>query len=162
IVRAIFARQYNAMQARLYELRNRLQQESPQLVEESGFAYAIDVMKSYPAISQKAVLRYPSFSFWLDVAFELVRRHSNLIFPEMHIYQHLQEFWRFVFAVVLHAKKGALSCSILTDAEGRIAFPGTGTYFQTNAPIAHQRLVMRVCDGDVTAYNPSDSGEAQV
>src|SRR5262245_8059802 len=112
LVQAIFTRQYNRVLVLLHQLHQRLQTESPQVLQDSGFSRAITVLGTFPTAVQKKVLHYPTFSFWLDVAIDLVRRRSNLFFPEMHIRQHLQELWRFVLVAALHAGYGELTCTI--------------------------------------------------
>src|SRR5215472_4965876 len=89
LVHAIYTRQYNRTLVRLHQLHQRIQTETPQLAQDSGFSYAIEVLSTFPSSIQKKILHYPAASFWLDVAWDLVHRHAHIRFPQMHIYQHL-------------------------------------------------------------------------
>src|SRR5579859_491929 len=98
LVQALYVRQYHKTLVSLYQLYQKLLNESPKLAESSGFAQAFKIVSELPSSVQKQVFIYPSARFWLDVAWDLVRRRSHILFPDMHIRTHLDAFWKCVLA----------------------------------------------------------------
>ena len=100
LVQALYKKQYQRNLVSLVQLSQKLFAEAPQLAEDSGFAKAFTILKTVPVFRQKRILGYPGAGFWVDVAWNLIHRQSHLRFPQMHIYQHLEEFSRFALAAI--------------------------------------------------------------
>jgi len=155
LVRALYIKQHHRTLVSLSRLYKKLKAESPDLAERSGFAQAFDILSGYPQSIQKIVLEYPSMRFWLDVAWDLVRRESHIRFPEMHVQMHLEEFSRFALAAVVISESATFEATLWTDVNGHIPLPGTGLYLSTLNRIAYQKLRIRAHGATVTA-NPYD------
>lgn len=130
LIRALYLNQYRMTMMSLFRLYEQLLAEAPDLVKRTKFAQAIETLSTLPIALQKQVIEYSSLSFWMEVAWDLVNRRSHILFPEMHISFHLQDFWRFVLAAALKDGHQDLACTLRTSSRGLIALPATGTYLQ--------------------------------
>jgi len=141
LVKLIFLAEYHRTLLRLSNLNQKLQSESPKLIDGlTNFSQSFELVKSFSKNAQRKILRYPSFSVWLDTACQLVNRKAHILFPEMHIKFHLESFPKFVLAMAKYDNVENIECFLYTDRAGIIAIPGTGIYLQHPQHIAFQRL----------------------
>ncbi|MCC3602089.1 MAG: hypothetical protein JGK24_02335 [Microcoleus sp. PH2017_29_MFU_D_A] len=141
LVKVIYLAEYHRTLLRLSNLSQKLQSESPKLIDNyTNFSQSFELVKSFSKNSQRKILRYPSFSVWLDTAWQLVNRKAHILFPEMHIKFHLESFPKFLLAMAKYDNIENLECFLYTDHAGIIAIPGTGIYLQHPQHIAFQRL----------------------
>ena len=141
LVQVIYLTEYHRTLLRLSNLYQKLQSESPQLIDDStNFCQFFELVKSFSKKAQRKILRYPSFSIWLDTAWQLVKRKAHILFPEMHIKFHLESFSKFLLAMAQYDNIENFECFLYTDSAGIIAIPGTGFYLQHPQHIAFQRL----------------------
>jgi hypothetical protein len=130
LVQLLYVKREQKVFVNLARLLQKIEQESPTLIESVGFNYAIQKLMSYPINIQKQVLRYSSVRWWIEVAWGLVYKHAHLQFPEMHIKMHLQDFWRIPLACALIYGTGDFMFEIVTNSQGRIMIPGTSCYIE--------------------------------
>lgn len=161
LITALLLKQYHKTLMSLHQLHQKLLDEAPDLVKTAGFIQAYEVLKPVRAAAQEAVLGYPSVKVWLDTAWSLARRQSHVRFPEMHMRMHLEEFGRVVLAAVLKSGSGDFESVTWTDAKGRVALPGTGTYVESPQLDSYQRVRVRVSDGTISARPAGRMSEAQ-
>jgi HEXXH motif-containing protein len=141
LVKVIYLAEYHRTLLRLSNLSQKLQSESPKLIHGlTNFSQSFELVKSFSKNAQRKILRYPSFSVWLDTAWQLVNRKAHILFPEMHIKFHLESFPKFVLAMAKYDNVENFECFLYTDHAGIIAIPGTGIYLQHPQYIAFQRL----------------------
>ncbi|MCC3489061.1 MAG: hypothetical protein JGK03_00750 [Microcoleus sp. PH2017_25_DOB_D_A] len=141
LVKVIYLAEYHRTLLRLSNLCQKLQSESPKLIDDlTNFCQSFELVKSFSKNAQRKILRYPSFSVWLDTAWQLVNRKAHILFPEMHIKFHLESFSKFLLAMAKYDNIENLECFLYTDHAGIIAIPGTGIYLQHPQHIAFQRL----------------------
>jgi HEXXH motif-containing protein len=141
LVRAIFLTEYHRTLLRFNNLYKQLQLESTNLVDNlTNFSQSFDLVKSFSRKAQKNILGYPSFSVWLDTAWQLVNRKAHLLFPEMHIEYHLESFQKFILAMAKFDKIEGFECCLYTDQKGVTVIPGTGIYLHHPQNIAFQKL----------------------
>ena len=141
LVKVIYLAEYHRTLLRLSNFSQKLQSESPKLIHGlTNFSQSFELVKSFSKNAQRKILRYPSFSVWLDTAWQLVNRKAHILFPEMHIKFHLESFPKFLLAMAKYDKIENFECFLYTDHAGIIAIPGTGIYLQHPQYIAFQRL----------------------
>jgi len=141
LVKVIYLAEYHKTLLRLSNLSQKLQSESPKLIDNyTNFSQSFELVKLFSKNAQRKILRYPSFSVWLDTAWQLVNRKAHILFPEMHIKFHLESFPKFILAMAQYDNIENLECFLYTDHAGIIAIPGTGIYLQHPQYIAFQRL----------------------
>jgi HEXXH motif-containing protein len=141
LVKVIYLAEYHRTLLRLSNLYQKLQSESPKLIDNyTNFSQSFELVKSFSKNAQRKILRYPSFSVWLDTAWQLVNRKAHILFPEMHIKFHLESFSKFLLAMAKYDNIENFECFLYTDHNGIIAIPGTGIYLQHPQHIAFQRL----------------------
>jgi HEXXH motif-containing protein len=141
LVKVIYLAEYHRTLLRLSNLSQKLQSESPKLIDNyTNFSQSFELIKSFSKNAQRKILRYPSFSVWLDTAWQLVNRKAHILFPEMHIKFHLESFPKFLLAMAKYDNIENFECFLYTDHAGIIAIPGTGIYLQHPQYIAFQRL----------------------
>jgi len=141
LVKVIYLAEYHRTLLRLSNLSQKLQSESPKLIDNyTNFSQSFELVKSFSKNAQRKILRYPSFSVWLDTAWQLVNRKAHILFPEMHIKFHLESFTKFLLAMAKYDKIENFECFLYTDHNGIIAIPGTGIYLQHPQHIAFQIL----------------------
>lgn len=140
LVKVIFLAEYHRTLLRLSNLYQKLQSESPDLINRTNFSQSFELVKSFSKNAQRKILRYPSFSVWLDTACQLVNRKAHILFPEMHIKFHLESFPKFVLAMAKYDNIENFECCLYTDHAGIIAIAGTGIYLQHPQHLAFQRL----------------------
>lgn len=141
LVKVIYLAEYHRTLLRLSNLSQKLQSESPKLIDDlTNFSQSFELIKSFSKNAQRKILRYPSFSVWLDTAWQLVNRKAHILFPEMHIKFHLESFTKFLLAMAKYDNIENFECFLYTDHNGIIAIPGTGIYLQHPQHIAFQRL----------------------
>jgi len=141
LVKVIYLAEYHRTLLRLSNLSQKLQSESPKLIDNyTNFSQSFELVKSFSKNAQRKILRYPSFSVWLDTAWQLVNRKAHILFPEMHIKFHLESFPKFLLAMAKYDKIENFECFLYTDHNGIIAIPGTGIYLQHPQHIAFQIL----------------------
>ncbi|HAO10531.1 MAG TPA: hypothetical protein DCQ51_04965, partial [Planktothrix sp. UBA8407] len=141
LVKVIFLAEYHRTLLRLSNLSQKLQSESPKLIHGlTNFSQSFELIKSFSKNAQRKILRYPSFSVWLDTAWQLVNRKAHILFPEMHIKFHLESFPKFLLAMAKYDNVENFECFLYTDHAGIIAIPGTGIYLQHPQYLAFQRL----------------------
>ncbi|MEO3807981.1 HEXXH motif-containing putative peptide modification protein [Sphaerisporangium sp. B11E5] len=146
--RAIFAARYYNTLLGVRRLRDLLAECCPESLAESGFEDAFAALSSAPAPAQHKVLGHPSGGFWVDVAWNLVRRRAHERFPRMHVVPHLQEFTRFALAARYLSGQGRMSAVVRTDEGGRVALPGTGVCLRPGTG-PYTRVRVTVEDGEV-------------
>lgn len=141
LVKVIYLAEYHKTLLRLSNISQKLQSESPKLIHGlTNFSQFFELIKSFSKNAQRKILRYPSFSVWLDTAWQLVNRKAHILFPEMHIKFHLESFPKFLLAMAKYDNIENFECFLYTDHNGIIAIPGTGIYLQHPQHIAFQRL----------------------
>ncbi len=141
LVKVIYLAEYHRTLLRLSNLSQKMQSESPKLIDNyTNFSQSFELVKSFSKNAQRKILRYPSFSVWLDTAWELVNRKAHILFPEMHIKFHLESFPKFLLAMAKYDNLENFECFLYTDYAGIIAIAGTGIYLQHPQHIAFQRL----------------------
>ena len=141
LVKVIYLAEYHRTLLRLSNLSQKLQSESPKLIDNyTNFSKSFELIKSFSKNAQRKILRYPSFSVWLDTAWQLVNRKAHILFPEMHIKFHLESFPKFLLAMAKYDNLENFECFLYTDYAGIIAIAGTGIYLQHPQHIAFQRL----------------------
>jgi hypothetical protein len=141
LVKVIYLAEYHRTLLRLSNLSQKLQSESPKLIDNyTNFSQSFELVKSFSKNAQRKILRYPSFSVWLDTAWALVNRKAHILFPEMHIKFHLESFSKFLLAMAKYDNIENFECFLYTDHAGIIAIAGTGIYLQHPQHIAFQRL----------------------
>ncbi|MFB8798408.1 MAG: HEXXH motif-containing putative peptide modification protein [Microcoleus sp.] len=141
LVKVIYLAEYHRTLLRLSNLSQKLQSESPKLIDGlTNFSQSFELVKSFSKNAQRKILRHPSFSVWLDTAWQLVNRKAHILFPEMHIKFHLESFPKFLLAMAKYDNIENLECFLYTDHAGIIAIPGTGIYLQHPQHLAFQRL----------------------
>ena len=140
LVKVIYLAEYHRTLLRLSNLNQKLQSESPDLINRTKFYQFFELIKSFSKNAQRKILRYPSFSVWLDTAWQLVNRKAHILFPEMHIKFHLASFPKFVLAMAKYDNVENFECFLYTDHAGIIAIAGTGIYLQHPQHLAFQRL----------------------
>ncbi len=160
LVRALYLKQYHKNLVRLHHLHERLVAQAPALVERTGFSQGFEKLCAFSAAAQHAVLSYPSVSFWLDVAGDLLNRQAHLRFPEMHIQMHLEEFWRVVLAVAIKAGTGNFECMTWSNAKGKVVLPGTGIYLDSPELMAYQRVEIAINNGTITRGKEDAEGSS--
>ncbi|MBE9185311.1 hypothetical protein IQ270_11460 [Microcoleus sp. LEGE 07076] len=141
LVKVIYLAEYHRTLLRLSNLSQKMQSESPKLIDNyTNFSQSFELVKSFSKNAQRKILRYPSFSVWLDTAWELVNRKAHILFPEMHIKFHLESFPKFLLAMAKYDNVENFECFLYTDHAGIIAIPGAGIYLQHPQHLAFQRL----------------------
>lgn len=141
LIQAIFLTEYHRTLLRLSNLYQQLQSESTNLINNlTNFSQSFELVKSFSKKAQKKVLGYPSFSIWLDTAWQLVNRKTHLLFPEMHIKFHLESFQKFILSMAKFDSIENFECFLYTDHKGIIAIPGSRIYLQHPQNIAFQKL----------------------
>lgn len=141
LVKVIYLAEYHRTLLRLSNLSEKLQSESPKLIDSlTNFSQSFELVKSFSKNAQRKILRYPSFSVWLDTAWQLINRKAHILFPEMHIKFHLESFAKFLLAMAKYDNIENFECFLYTDRNGIIAIPGTGIYLHHPQHIAFQRL----------------------
>ncbi|MGB7711357.1 MAG: HEXXH motif-containing putative peptide modification protein [Microcoleus sp.] len=141
LVKVIYLAEYHRTLLRLSNLSQKLQSESPKLIHGlTNFSQSFELVKSFSKNAQRKILRYPSFSVWLDTAWQLVNRKAHILFPEMHIKFHLESFPKFLLAMAKYDNIENFECFLYTDYAGIIAIAGTGIYLQHPQHLAFQRL----------------------
>lgn len=154
LARALYSNQYHMTLMSLYQLYKLLRIETPELVKHTRFDEAITQLGTLPSPLQKALLKYPTTSFWIDVAWDLVNRRSHILFPEMHMSMHLQDFWRFVLAAALQAGNQEMYCTLRTNSSGRLVLPGTHRYLQFQGVEPLQQVEIHLQGGDIQVSHP--------
>jgi HEXXH motif-containing protein len=144
LIRALYLNQYHMTMMSLFRLYEQLLAETPELAKRTDFGRAIETLSTFPTALQRQVIEYPSLSFWVDVAWDMVNRRSHILFPEMHISFHLQDFWRFVLAAALKDGHQHLSCTLRTNSRGLVALPATSTYLEPHVREPYTRFKIRV------------------
>jgi HEXXH motif-containing protein len=147
LVRAVYTRRYNVLLLQLFQVSQRLASEAPELAEKTGFTQAFAALQACPPAVQRELIEYPTTAFWIHVASKLIERQTHVLFPEMHIRTHLEDFGRFALAAVFRAGSAEYATSVWTDASARIALPTTGTLLQCDAQMALQRVEVQVLPG---------------
>jgi len=155
---ALRAKAYHKSLLKLQILKQTLEADCHTVLDECGFTAALDTLKATPTAVQRRVLGYPSFDYWLDVSWELVRRRSHIRHPELHFAIHLSDLWRYVASAVWLCQ-GSLSCDMRTNGLGKITFPGAGVYVDDPSWYPHMPLRLHVTSGSVTSGH-SGSSEA--
>lgn len=141
LVQAIFLAEYQKILLRLANLYQKFQSESPDLLfTYTDFSESFELVKSFSKEAQKKILSYPSFSCWLDTAWKLTNRKAHILFPEMHIKFHLEDFKKFILAMAKYDKIENFECCLYTDNYGRIPIPGMEMYLQHPQNKAFQKL----------------------
>ncbi|MEG4308302.1 MULTISPECIES: aKG-HExxH-type peptide beta-hydroxylase [unclassified Microcoleus] len=141
LVKVIYLAEYHRTLLRLSNLSQKLQSESPKLIDGlTNFSQSFELIKAFSKNAQRKILRYPSFSVWLDTAWQLVNQKAHILFPEMHIKFHLEFFPKFILAMAKYDNIENFECFLYTDHAGIIAIAGTGIYLQHPQHIAFQRL----------------------
>ena len=141
LVKVIYLAEYHRTLLRLSNLSQKLQSESPKLIDGlTNFFQFFELIKSFSKNAQRKILRYPSFSVWLDTAWQLVNRKAHILFPEMHIKFHLESFPKFLLAMAKYDNVENFEFFLYTDHAGIIAIAGTGIYLQHPQHLAFQRL----------------------
>ncbi|MCC3436629.1 MAG: hypothetical protein EAZ39_27435 [Oscillatoriales cyanobacterium] len=149
LVQVIYLAEYHRTLLRLSNLYQKLRSESPPLIDDdTNFRQSFELVKSFSKKAQRKILRYPSFSIWLDTAWQLVNRKAHILFPEMHIKFHLESFINFILAMATYDKIENFECYLYTDSAGIIAIPGTGIYLQHPQHIAFKRLRFTTTNND--------------
>lgn len=141
LVQAIFIAEYHKILLSLANLYQKFQSESPDLLFTStNFSQSFELVKSFSKETQKKILSYPSFSCWLYTAWELANRKAHILFPEMQIKFHLEDFKKFILAMAKYDNAENFECCLYTDNYGRIPIPGMGVYLQHPQKKAFQKL----------------------
>ena len=141
LVQAIFIAEYHKILLSLANLYQKFQSESPDLLFTStNFSQSFELVKSFSKEAQKKILSYPSFSCWLYTAWELANRKAHILFPEMQIKFHLEDFKKFILAMAKYDNAENFECCLYTDNYGRIPIPGMGVYLQHPQKKAFQKL----------------------
>lgn len=156
VTEAIFTARYYSTLVGIRQVNRLLQEQAPDVLDRTGFVESIDLLSAAPAHAQQRVLRHPSTAFWVDVAWDLIRRRAHLRFPEVHLVPHLREFSRFAVAASLLSGRGRLDATVRADPYGRIALPGTGTSIQPPDTQPCHRVRLHIHDGTLTV-GPSDA-----
>ncbi len=149
LVRALYTRQHNALLLRLYQVYQRLTSETPELAEKTGFIKAFSMLQACEPSVQREVIGYPSAAFWIHVASALLERRTHVLFPQMQIQTHLEDFGRYALAAALKGGSLQYATFVWTDASARIALPATGTFLQCPAQMALQRVEVCVAPGNI-------------
>ncbi|WP_159297698.1 aKG-HExxH-type peptide beta-hydroxylase [Microcystis aeruginosa] len=158
LIKAIFLTEYHRTLLRFTNLYQQLQLESANLINvDTNFSQYFELVKSFSKNAQKKILWYPSFSIWLDTAWQLINRKAHLLFPEMHIKFHLESFQKFLLAMAKYDKIENFECCLYTDHAGIIAIPGTGIYLQHTQNIAFQKLRIITTNNHFKIY--TDDGQ---
>lgn len=148
LVSALFVKREQKVLVNLVRLLQKLEQESPDLVQRTGFRSAIQQLTKYPAVIQKQVLRYSSVRFWVEVAWGLVYKQSHMKFPELHIETHLRDFWRITLACAWLAQDSSFVCDVMADKDGRLSLPGTHCYIESAQLVAYARVHVQSVDDE--------------
>jgi HEXXH motif-containing protein len=146
VVRALFDGRRAQTIAGLRYLADRLGAEAPDLVGHTGLAESIAALAATSSAAQERVFAHPASAFWIDVAWDLIRRQAHRRHPEMHVRAHLEDLGRFALAAVYADGRGRVSRTVLTDAVGGFALPGTDCYVQADAP-PYSPVRVEVADG---------------
>jgi HEXXH motif-containing protein len=130
LVNTLYKAQYQKTLLRLHRLHRKLSTESPGLVRRTRFSEAFEQLGNTTLSAQKAVLTYPSFGFWLDVACGNARERLDMSDSYAPMVLHLEDFGRFVLAAKAELGSGEFECTLRADPRGNIVLPGTATYLE--------------------------------
>lgn len=149
LIRALYKAQYQKSLLNLHQLHRKLCDDSPDLARRTNFAGAFEELSNTPADAQQIVLSYPSLGFWLDVAWELIRRQAHTQPDALPMETHLIDFGRFVLAAKLCAGCGEYGC--LVTSGQRVVLPGTSSYLESRDTVPDRRVFVRVSGGVISA-----------
>jgi HEXXH motif-containing protein len=140
LVRGLYDAQYHKTLLQLHHLRQKLLIDYPAVADRTGFTDAYQALASIDPMSQRTLLTYPSFGFWIDLAWEQLQedKRSSQFHPQLQL--HLQEFWRFVLAAKIISGSVDFECKLPFHPHGCVALPGTGAYLQVS-PVGISELV---------------------
>lgn len=150
LVSALYKAQYQKSLLRLHQLHRKLSLESAELVRRTRFSEAFEHLGSTSPPAQAAVISYPSFAFWLDVAWEKAEGQVHLSNPDGQMSTHLEDFGRFVLAAKSLSGFGEFECTVKADQHGRIVLPGTATYLENQEPCGLKSIRVMINDGAIS------------
>lgn len=132
LVRGLYDAQYHKTLLQLHHLRQKLLTYYPTATHRTGFTDAYQALASIDAMSQRRLMTYPSFGFWIDLAWEYLQedKRSDYFYPQLQL--HLQEFWRFVLAAKIISGSVDFECKLPVHPHRCVALPGTGEYLQVS------------------------------
>ncbi|GAA3647439.1 hypothetical protein GCM10022224_007850 [Nonomuraea antimicrobica] len=138
--RAVFAARYLNTLVGVRRLAESLPEP---VLAASGFPGCLAALTEAPAPVQRRVLGHPSAAFWVDVAWDLVRRRAHERFPDVHLIPHLREFARLACAALYLTGSGQLDADVRADPHGRVSLPGAGLTLAAGPPRGRVRLAVK-------------------
>ena len=140
-----------------------LAEESPELVELTGFLEYFHQLSKLSGETISWLFRLPIMAFWCDVLRKLIARRTYRYLAPGHPTVHLREFGRFVLAAYLYQGLQA-EIKVRLDRDGRLYLPGLKGVLicpkrlrlaELTAQLDQKCLILKSVDGEaVTVERP--------
>lgn len=143
---AVYAHRYQQILTRFIRMRKAVEEDSPALASSASLVSNFEILRQSSPHTQRRVLGHPAASMWVNVAEDLIRRRSHVLFPEMHMESHLNLLGRLA-AAALFLDGGSGRVVTRVDGLSRLHLPGTSGYFSFDQIAPFGKIELQICSG---------------